>query len=838
MRPRLVLLALLLAFFADALPASAASPLKVVQLGDSYSAGNGADHYYGPKDCYRSTASYARKWVAKLSTAHSVTFVNRACSGGVLDNLDHRRYMDTRQVSTYVLGDVEKDDPDARRQMEASGRCGSPYRDDEDYELEPTAAVRQLGGTVVYYDCKRYMDPQWDAVDKSTDVVLFTIGGNDLHFADIVKECFVIGVRDPHDCKDKIDAANRDLPGLGARTQSFLARLKARMRDDAKILLLSYPYLEKDDGLTLGRSFLGIGTVYDVGHQVRALGRAGDEAQHAAVDGVNGTSGTRVVYLDAIKDLFKGHEPDGRVCCKNDDRWLNEPTDSTSTNEWYHYNPDGHSAIGGLLSGYGDFGAGHVDPTGAAGIDVAFVIDTTGSMGSSIDAVKETATELVTDIKAQTTSARFALIDYRDFASRTGTPDDYPAKLDSDFTANTENITTAIQDLSLGYGGDTPETMFSGLHMAYGLTWRPGVKKLTVVLTDAPPLSPEPITDYSVDDILQESLAIDPVEFHLVDVGGGGGGTATRGPADTPDTRKLAQGTNGGVYDSTAGDAAEQIAAVVDASLDQPYAWLAGPYVGKVGSTFTLDGSGSYGIGSAAVTSYEWDFDGDGTFDQTTTSPTVSHTYPAEIDGLAALRVTDSAGRTGFATTPVRVSDDGDEVARADDNCPDVANPGQEDEDADGIGNACDATPGFATTDKEGVYETTTTPSGTPGPSSTPAPTVTATPAPTTTPAPTVKRRARLRIGTVRVRARGKRVVVAVRCRSAATGGRCRGTLRVKVGRRKATVRYRIAAGRQATVVVRAKGALRRALRHRPSTLRLRLADRSGTVVAKTVRLR
>ncbi len=36
---------------------------------------------------------------------------------------------------------------------------------------------------------------------------------------------------------------------------------------------------------------------------------------------------------------------------------------------------------------------------------------------------------------------------------------------------------------------------------------------------------------------------------------------------------------------------------------------------------------------------------------------------------------------------------DGDGVPDGEDNCPDVANPGQEDEDGDGLGDACDSCP-------------------------------------------------------------------------------------------------------------------------------------------------
>src|SRR5262249_54782386 len=252
----------------------------------------------------------------------------------------------------------------------------------------------------------------------------------------------------------------------------------------------------------------------------------------------------------------------------------------------------------------------------------------------------------------------------------------------------------AIQGLELGYGGDTPETLFSGLNQAYSLAWRPGVKKLTIVLTDAPALSPEPISGLTVDDIVAKSLSIDPVEAQFIDVGG----------ADSGAIRELADRTNGGIHTSADSQAADEIAGTIDASLDRPYAWAGGPYVMKAGGTAKLDGSGSYGVKSD-ITKWEWDFDNDGAYDAESDKPTLDPVYADAYDGLVALRVTDAGGKTGLATSVVHVTRDGDEIADDVDNCPDVSNPDQGDEDGDGAGNECDATPGFATADKPGVTE-------------------------------------------------------------------------------------------------------------------------------------
>jgi hypothetical protein len=129
----------------------------------------------------------------------------------------------------------------------------------------------------------------------------------------------------------------------------------------------------------------------------------------------------------------------------------------------------------------------------------------------------------------------------------------------------------------------------------------------------------------------------------------------------------------------------------------------------KVGQSLSIDGRGSYALDGPLV-KYEWDFNGDGIYDQTTTTGLVEHTFSQEFDGVMGLRVTDSAGRTGVGSTLLVVSNDGDVIPREVDNCPDVDNYGQGDQDGDDIGDACDPDFTWPTEGKPGVYEITDPP--------------------------------------------------------------------------------------------------------------------------------
>ena len=129
----------------------------------------------------------------------------------------------------------------------------------------------------------------------------------------------------------------------------------------------------------------------------------------------------------------------------------------------------------------------------------------------------------------------------------------------------------------------------------------------------------------------------------------------------------------------------------------KPFAWLDGPYNRAIGTSLTLDARGSYSA-HGGITSYEWDLDGDGNFEVSTTTPTHEHTWDTAYSGTVTVRVTDSTGTTSTATTRVDISTDGDGIPDETDNCPTVRNYGQTDYDGDGIGDSCDDTNGIPTT--------------------------------------------------------------------------------------------------------------------------------------------
>ena len=108
---------------------------------------------------------------------------------------------------------------------------------------------------------------------------------------------------------------------------------------------------------------------------------------------------------------------------------------------------------------------------------------------------------------------------------------------------------------------------------------------------------------------------------------------------------------------------------------------------------YVLDASGSFDAERRNITTYEWDTDGDGVYDQYSPFPVTKIKFTELKTYVVGLRVSNDRGDQDFANCTVVVSADGDGVPDGLDNCPTKFNPWQEDTDADGLGNACDPTP-------------------------------------------------------------------------------------------------------------------------------------------------
>lgn len=717
-------------------PTPVTNKLSIVQLGDSFSAGNGAGSYYGPPQCLRSTLNWGQHfttWVNELGI--SATYDNRACSGGVTDNILNSRVLDRQDKKSLFAESAE----DALAKLESADACGAGTSDDiesVDYNIGDGGFL----GRRYTYECQLTLKPQAEFVGAQTDLVLMTIGGNDVNFATIVEGCFAPRIWTITDgasleaCRTAVEAADDQLGTTMATVEATInALLRDRMtgRPTSQVVLMGYPLLATAPAYVLEDD----GESYDASKAVRDLGLKAVGLQRELVDRLNETWGGRVVYIDDVTTAFAGHEPDPVLRRANPQRWLNEFLETNGDAEegeetsssrsftpeyFFHPNRIGHRELAKLVQTSGLTENAPLIGGSSSDIDVVFAIDTTGSMRDDIASVRTNVATIVEDIRERSGTARFALVTYQDHPSAGGSSGDYPSRVEVDFTSETSVLRAGLDALELGHGGDGPESVYSGIDAGLSLQWRPGVRKTLLVLGDAPPKDPEPVTNLTWQQVADKAYAVDPVQIYVVD---------TSRAADANLTA-LVEESGGKVFEAgDSGEIPDLFVEAVTEVLDKPFAWLQGPYVAKVGSELVLDARGSHATG-ASITSYEWDFDGDGEYDATTSAPTVTHRYDEEIRGFVGVRVTDERSQQSVGSTRLNITRDGDEIPDEFDNCPDVSNPTQQDADADGIGDECQAEGHFTIED---VGPGPSDPEPTPPPA-TPTPTPSPTPVPSPTP--------------------------------------------------------------------------------------------------------
>lgn len=115
-------------------------------------------------------------------------------------------------------------------------------------------------------------------------------------------------------------------------------------------------------------------------------------------------------------------------------------------------------------------------------LDVAFVVDTTGSMGDELRYVQKELSAIAANISTRFpgTTPRFGLVFYRDKF------DDYVTR-SFDFSTDLQKVQANLDAQQVGGGGDYPEAVPEGLAAGNQLSWRPGaVARLAFWIADAP----------------------------------------------------------------------------------------------------------------------------------------------------------------------------------------------------------------------------------------------------------------------------------------------------------------------------------------------------------------
>jgi len=191
-------------------------------------------------------------------------------------------------------------------------------------------------------------------------------------------------------------------------------------------------------------------------------------------------------------------------------------------------------------------------------LDIFFLADTTGSMGSAISSVKTNAASLLTTT-AGYGDVQWAVGEYKDVG------DTFVYRKNSAFTSSQAATTTGINAWGASGGGDTPEANLFGLKSAADDSgWRAGSAKIVVWFGDAPGHDPSSgVTEAAA----TAALNAKGIKVEAVNNGSGGGTGIGVGLDATGQAKRIADATGGGLFPSSGAGVADAIKAAIDAAV-------------------------------------------------------------------------------------------------------------------------------------------------------------------------------------------------------------------------------------------------------------------------------
>lgn len=131
--------------------------------------------------------------------------------------------------------------------------------------------------------------------------------------------------------------------------------------------------------------------------------------------------------------------------------------------------------------------------------DVLFAFDTTGSMGPAIGTAKANAISVMNTLGSLIPDAAFGVVKFEDYPiGPYGAAGDSAYTLKKPITTNTADVQTEILALTLGSGGDLPQSYSRVMYESYNdpaIAWRAGAQRIVIILADDVPHDNDLATD-------------------------------------------------------------------------------------------------------------------------------------------------------------------------------------------------------------------------------------------------------------------------------------------------------------------------------------------------------
>lgn len=527
-------------------------PLKVVQIGDSYTAGNGAggSTYIDIQDCWRNEKTWGAQTVDELenSKPYSVAYMNRACSGGVIPHITDKRTLETFPSAVYHPEEIRE-------------------------------------------DSQRFAQPQERTVDKDTNLILGCFGGNDLNFEEIIYDCILVGFRGARLCHDRINSS-LDILHSDAFRDVFMENFGSviqRMHPEGKYVLASYPHLVTKEPFVLCDWIWGFipwcEFEYDISAGIRDLTDQGTARTNVLINEINAESGREaMLFYGETSALFEGHEIDPDWWNENPHAWIHDYSFFGNSVEYFHPNPIGHNKLGdaiydfldGIESSTGTF-PGYYDKE--PHVNIAFVIENTSSQDQDVVAK---LTTLMDDIKSSMEHSSFALVSYTCQSSAQVEVGKFSDSIDSALSV-------------LSFDANCPQTsVLLGIEKAlFDLNWAYESKNHIFIVGKT---TFEESNSLSAQAIKDHAMKIGPISLYF------GGIINARYAGDSA----FLEDTGGrfAPFDSL-------LESFVPEILSKPHAWVGDKYESNSGQSITFDSEGSFAYNGEEIISYEWDV-GDG----------------------------------------------------------------------------------------------------------------------------------------------------------------------------------------------------------------------------------